>query len=159
MVEIRQLVIEKLSVGDLTENVLPVEGLEPGFWYSIWGKRDNCFPVLKQETNSPEGKILQFAALKKEDGKIVTMPLPFLSGRKFELSFWIRGKEKFVGMAQVTKTTCRTHFAVGKEWKEIKLSGMTPEKLPDRDPQLMLFDWTRPLPAFEIGGVNFRYLP
>ena len=159
-IEIRALSVEKITPGEYTANLLCNDALEPGFWYGHWGARDNCFPVLKKDSDSPLGSILSFPASAEGDGHKTTLPLPFLPDRKYELSFWIRSDTPTTISCQVAYGNIGfTAIAVKKEWTQVKLSARTPAEMPEGSMWLMFLNLkNQVLPAFDLGGVDFHYL-
>ena len=158
-IEINSLTVEKIQPEEYYSNLLPDEGLEPGFWHGIWGKRDGCFPKLVENENSPEGKLLHFDAAKPGDGHKATMPLPYLPGRKYEISFWIRGNEEALISWQVAYGGIKTtRLGLKKEWTHVKMSGETPDREHQGGMFLVFVGKSAPLPEFDLGGVDFHYV-
>ena len=159
-VEIRELSVEKIAPGEYQANLLCGDGLEPGFWYGHWGARDNCIPILKKDSDSPFGTILHFPASADGDGHKTTLPLPFLPDRNYVLSFWVRSDTPATLSCQVAFGNIGfTRFAVKKEWTQVKLTAKTPAQAPESGMWLMFLNLKNQiLPAFELGGVDFRYV-
>ena len=99
--EIRSISVEKITPEEYTSNLLVDDGLEPGFWCSIWGKDNTLSTQLKKDTKSPQGKVLLLPATQLEQGHKGTLPLPFLPKRKYEISFWLRSSEPAAIMCQI----------------------------------------------------------
>lgn len=159
-VEIPYLAVEKIAPEEYSRNLLADEGLEPGYWHGLWGKQDGCCPKLIEEEESPAGKLLRFAAGKPGDGHPSTMPLPYLPGRKYEISFWIRGNTEDMIRWQVAFGGIKlTRIGLKKTWTQVKMTGMTPDKERRGGMFLMFVGNNKPLPEMEIGGVDFHYLP
>ena len=159
--EIRSITVEKISPEEYTSNLLPDDGLEPGFWHRAWGKGDDEFFVeLKKDPKSPMGKVLVLPETQAGEGHKATLPLPFLPKRKYEISFWLRGSESAAFMCQIVYGGLKpAKLGLKTEWTEYKFTGETPEEAPEHGMWLMFLRFKAGTPAFEVGGVDFHYLP
>lgn len=159
-IKIKQLTVEEISPSEYGSNLLVNDGLEPGFWRGIWGKRDGCLPKLIETEISSAGEILHFDAGKQGDGWKTTFPLPFLPERKYEISFWIRSNNPEIILWQLVRGgISHTRLALKKEWSEVRMTGVTPKQLKKGGMMLMFFRTDKKqLPEFEIGGVDFHYI-
>ena len=158
--EIRSITVEKIKPEEYTRNLLVEDGLEPGFWHTVWGKKDNRAGQLKKDPKSPFGKVLLLPASLPEEGHKATLLLPFIPGRKFEISFWLRSAEPAAVMCQVVGVGMgHTRIGLKTEWSEYKFTGKTPENAPKNGMWLMFYIFKAGTPAFEVGGVDFHYLP
>ena len=161
--EIRSITVEKLNPQEYTSNLLVNDGLEPGFWRCAWGKekKEDTFSVqLKKDRKSPMGEVLLLPETQLDDGHKSTLLLPFLPKRKYEISFWLRSSEPAAIMCQIVYGGLK-HSQIGlkTEWTEYKFTGETPEEAPKNGMWLMFLRFKDGTPAFEVGGVDFHYLP
>lgn len=158
-VEITQLSVEVLSENEVKNNIVYQDGLVPGLWRGLWGKKPMEFPmpVVKKETASPNGEYLHFEA-PKAAGFPTLLPFPFIPDKDFECSIWLRSTGKGQFRMQILNSTGSLSFGFKKEWTEYKFKGKTSAKHSWNALCFMIVPSGIALPAFDMGGISFRYV-
>lgn len=159
-VELTQLSVEKLTLEEVKSNLIYKDGLVPGLWHGLWGKKQKEFslPVLKQETASPNGEFLHFNDPGKDTGFPSMLPLPFIPNKEFECSIWLRSSGKGKFNMQFLNTNARKEFGFKNEWTEYKFKGKTNLEYAWNTLCFMITSSGNEIPAFDMGGITFRYI-
>ena len=160
-VELTQLSVERLSENEVKGNIVYKAGLVPGLWRGLWGKKPAEFPipVLKKEKGSPNGEYLHFD-VPKATGFPSLLPFPFIPEKDFECSIWLRSNGNGKFRMQILNSTGSLSFGFKKEWTEYKFKGKTPAQHSWNALCFMIVtpDAGSELPAFDLGGISFRYV-